>query len=155
MTLTETTELNSTLMETLHRLWNSEYPERLRHASVTELQAYLTALDNKHHILLADEQREIQGWCFSFERDDATWFAIIVNSENQGKGYGRQLLNALKKKHTHLNGWVIDHHSDKKTNSQRYRSPLPFYLNSGFKTEPGTRLETEKISAVKIVWHKT
>jgi GNAT superfamily N-acetyltransferase len=141
-------------MEAVHRLWNSEYPERLKHASVVELEAYLTALNNKQHILLTDEQQELQGWCFSFEREDETWFAIIVNGASQSKGYGRQLLNALKEKHTYLNGWVIDHPHDKKTNGLPYRSPLPFYLSNGFKTEPGTRLETEKISAVKIVWKR-
>jgi GNAT superfamily N-acetyltransferase len=154
MTLTETTELNAALKEVVRRLWNSGYPERLRHASVTELETYLAALDNKHHLLLTDEQGELQGWCFSFERDGATWFAIIVNSESQGKGYGRQLLNALKEKQSYLNGWVIDHSQDKKANGLPYRSPLPFYLSNGFKTEPGTRLETEKISAVKIVWER-
>lgn len=154
MKLCETRELNQDQVEALHQLWNNEYPERLKHASAEEFGNYLNALENKYHLLLINGQAKIQGWCFSFERDGAPWFAIIVSSQSQGQGYGQQLLNTLKKKHSCLYGWVIDHAQDKKVNGQPYPSPLPFYLKNGFKTEPALRLETEKISAVKITWQE-
>ena len=154
MTITETNTLGDAQLNSLHHLWNSEYPIRLVHNSTGEFEAYLSELKNKAHLLLLEGGQEISGWCFSFERENDCWFAILLDRKAQGKGYGTLLLNALKKKHLKLSGWVIDHAQDTRQDGSPYRSPLPFYLANGFAVEPAARLETEKISAVKIVWRK-
>lgn len=154
MTLTETHELNPEQMQSVLRLWNASYPEKLAHPSVSSLERYFSGLSRQTHVLLTDEQQQVAGWCCSFERDNGRWFAIIVCPEAQGKGYGTLLLHTLKKKEKQLAGWVIDHHRALKRDGSTYRSPLPFYLAKGFRTEEGTRLETDSISAVKIKWQK-
>ena len=64
------------------------------------------------------------------------------------------MLNTLKNDENTLNGWVIDHNSDKKLNGNIYQSPLEFYIKNGFETLSETRLELEIMSAVKIKWTK-
>ena len=39
---------------------------------------------------------------------------MILDSGQQGKGYGTKLLNEAKMDVKKLNGWVIDHDKDKK-----------------------------------------
>ena len=89
---------------------------------------------------------------FDFVRDNQKWFAIILDSKIQGKGIGTKILNLAKEKENELNGWVIDHDSDKRRNGKSYKSPLNFYLRNGFEKLSKTRLESDKISAVKIRW---
>jgi len=53
-----------------------------------------------------------------------------------------------------LNGWVVDGERYIKSNGEKYLSPLEFYKKNDFEILVGERLETEKISAVKIKWKK-
>jgi GNAT superfamily N-acetyltransferase len=114
---------------------------------------YLDALLNQKHFLLITDEQAV-GWAFSFVRDSERWFAMILAEQVQGKGYGTKLLTKLLDAETRLNGWVIDNQSYFKPNGEPYRSPLQFYLKNGFRTLETTRLETPKLSAVKIVWEK-
>ena len=82
------------------------------------------------------------------------WFAIILDSNFHGKGFGTKLLSLGKEKESELNGWVIDKQDDKRKNGELYKSPLNFYLKNGFEKFDNERLELEKISAVKIKWKK-
>lgn len=70
------------------------------------------------------------------------------------KRIGSKLLDRLKSEETELNGWVIDHHMEKKNNNCLYNSPLGFYMKNGFELEPHQRLETSNLSAVKIKWSR-
>lgn len=63
------------------------------------------------------------------------------------------MLNKLKDDEDTLNGWVIDHDLDKKSNGYYYKSPIGFYQKNGFKVISETRLELEIMSAVKIIWN--
>ena len=145
------TELQKQLV---FQLWNEEYPQKLSYSSITEFDGYLNQLFNKTHYLLLDNDQVIKGWGCSFKRDDEKWFAIILNSGVQNSGYGTMLLNKLKEQENRLSGWVIDHAHDIKTNGSKYQSPLGFYLKNNFIIHTGTRIESEKISAVKIGWIK-
>jgi hypothetical protein len=78
------------------------------------------------------------------------WFAIIIDDQMQRKGKGSLLLEELKKEKNNLNGWVVDHENDRKKNGEAYKSLLLCYIKNGFITCNGTRIENEKISAVKI-----
>ena len=150
-TLTKTSELSSRAKEQLLALWNTEYPEKLAYTQ-EGFEGYLQALSNATHWLLADEQGMLCGWTFSFDREQERWFAILLAEAAQGQGLGRVMLDALKQTESTLNGWVIDHGNDRRRNGQPYRSPMGFYKKCGFTVLHGTRLELEKLSAVKISW---
>jgi GNAT superfamily N-acetyltransferase len=140
-------------MEVLN-LWNKEYPEKLNYKTLSGFESYLDNLTEQSHILMLNESQEIKGWYFDFIRDHKKWFAIILDSEIQGQGLGTQLLNLAKEKERELNGWVIDHHNNKKQNGETYKSPLDFYLRNGFELRSKDRLELDVISAVRIMWAK-
>jgi len=135
-------------------LWNSEYPEKLCYKSTEEFDKYLESLTNQSHILLIDPSQKIKGWYFDFTRENEKWFAIILDSNMHGNGFGTKILELARQNESELNGWVIDHNNDKKRNGRLYKSPLNFYLKNGFKQLPGNRLELNKISAIKIKWKK-
>ncbi|MFD1753891.1 N-acetyltransferase [Rufibacter sediminis] len=135
-----------------HRLWNQEYPEKLCYHEMEEFESYLSGVQAQRHFLLVDEVEEVHGWGVTFEREVEKWFAIILDNKLHGLGYGALLLKQLQEKEDSLCGWVIDHARDLKRNGETYSSPLAFYLKNGFRVLPGVRLETEKISAVKVEW---
>lgn len=136
------------------RLWNQEYPQQLKYDTIEALDYYLDSLLNPMHYFAVDESGQIMGWTFVFERDRAIWFAIIVDTHAQRKGLGKALLGMLKKEQTLLNGWVTDGNNYFKIDGRPYLSPLAFYLKNDFTLCQETRLETEKLSAVKIKWVK-
>ena len=138
----------------IFELWNNEYPEKLSYKTLKELDEYLNKLTSQSHILLIDSSEKIKGWYFDFKRDNEKWFAIILDSDIHGKGFGNKILELAKQKENELSGWVIDHNKDKKNNGEFYSSPLNFYLQNGFEILTTDRLESVKISAVKIKWKK-
>jgi GNAT superfamily N-acetyltransferase len=150
-TIESVTKLSDEQKEGVFLLWNNEYPEQLAFADQNELNVYLQALHGQEHILLR-HGKQILGWAFSFEREHSRWFAIILSSSMQRKGYGTQLLDRLKQKETRLYGWVIDNNNYLKSNKEHYLSPIDFYLKNGFTAINDSRLETPKISAVRITW---
>ncbi len=137
--------------EIIFQLWNEEYPERISYNSIEDLETYLNNLADVNHYLLYNDSNEIKGWAITFIRENEKWFAIIINSKIKNQGFGTQLLNHLKSIENKLSGWVIDHDNDLKSDGTTYISPLHFYLKNGFSICEGIRIETDKISAVKIV----
>nr|WP_315200448.1 hypothetical protein [uncultured Flavobacterium sp.] len=139
----------------LFELWNLEYPERIGYNELSEFQDYLDQFSNVKYYLLVDGLKQLQGWAFTFMREEEDWFGIIIDSKMQGKRFGTILLDELKKNNAVLNGWVIDNQNDIKRNKESYLSPLGFYSKSGFVVNKNIRLENDKISAVKIRWEPT
>lgn len=152
MEINEKLHLSFEEKEIICKLWNNEYPEKLSYKSVAEFESYLENLSQVTHYLLQDELNEVQGWAITFIRENEKWFAIIINSEIQNKGFGTQLLNHLKSIESNLLGWVIDHNNYFKLNGTPYVSPLNFYLKNGFSICNDIRIVSEKITAVKIVY---
>lgn len=140
--------------EIICTLWNAEYPQQLGHQNISEFDNYLHNLSEATHYLLIDENEQIKGWGISFWRDNEIWFAIILDEKIHGKGFGTLLLNELKKAEIELNGWVVDHENDIKQDGEKYKSPLAFYSKNDFTVCKEIRLETAKISAVKIKWRR-
>lgn len=140
--------------EILRDLWNNEYPAKLNLKTVEDFELYLNGISNTKHYLLFDDANKINGWAFTFLRDGEDWFAIILNHRIQGKGNGSLLINELKKNKNSLNGWVIDHEDEVKQNKEMYKSPLVFYIKNDFTVFSETRIENEKMSAVKINWRR-
>jgi GNAT superfamily N-acetyltransferase len=154
MKIIKSSILTSEQKQSLFELWNSEYPEKIGYSEIAEFENYLAGLSNKRHYLVIDDANQIFGWAFTFDREEEEWFAIILNSEIQGKGFGKLLLKKLKKNSSVLNGWVIDHQNERKINKEPYISPIEFYTKNGFLINPSMRIENDKISAVKIRWEK-
>ena len=152
MKVTTTSILSIAAKEAVISLWNSEYPQQLKHADAASFDNYLSGLGAVLHFLLTDEAAMLQGWAITFSRNEERWFAIILNRSTHGKGLGTFLLQALKEKERVLNGWVINTGDDVKANGEAYRSPLAFYLKNDFVLYPEIRLETTVMSAVKIRW---
>jgi len=133
-------------------LWNREYPRNLRYEKPEQFEAYLNGLKDQNHILIVDDNENIIGWYFDFIREEERWFAAIIASEFQGKGFGTKLLNLARKRRNLLNGWVILSADYVKYNGAPYLSPLEFYKKIGFEIYNDVKLETDKISAIKIKW---
>ncbi|MDR0266455.1 MAG: GNAT family N-acetyltransferase [Sphingobacterium sp.] len=146
-----TTELDKNEKVAIMSLWNEEYPIILAHSSLSDFECYLKGLGQPQHLLVR-QNKQIVGWATKFDRDAKRWFVIILSSHLYKKGIGSNLLDRLKCEETELNGWVIDHHKEKKINNCLYNSPLGFYLKNGFDLEASQRLETFSLSAVKITW---
>lgn len=133
-------------------LWNNEYPEQLVYNSIDEFEEYLGDLINLNHALLVDNHGRIAGWYFDFIREEQRNFAIILDSEYHGKGFGTKLIDYAKGNQEELNGWVIDHDDYKKRSGGNYISPIEFYLKNGFEVIRNEKLATSKITAIKIKW---
>jgi len=155
MKIIQSAFLNLEQKETAFKLWNSEYPKRICYSKISEFENYLEVLSNACHYLLIDDENQISGWAFTFVREEDIWFAIILNSKIQLKGYGSLLLEELKKNCPVLNGWVIDHQNEVKQNKQPYISPILFYTKNGFTINPDIRIKNDKISAIKIRWERS
>lgn len=134
-------------------IWNQEYPQQIMMETLIDFESYLSELIDEDHFLYADG--EVLGWAFKFTRNKEKWFAIILDSSIHHKGIGTMLLNKLKDGETELNGWVVDHNKYKKANMEPYFSPLPFYIKNGFQVLKDVRIQSPKLSGVKIKWEKT
>lgn len=133
------------------QLWNAEYPAGLAYENMDGFEEYLSKTGNPIHYLIEVDDQLI-GWMATFERENEMWFSIILDSNYHNMGLGKRLINEAKMQGQTLNGWVLDHDEAHKLNGESYFSPLVFYLKNGFKVINDVRLETEKISAVKIQW---
>jgi len=89
-----------------------------------------------------------------FETDEERRFSILVLSKYKGQGIGKHLIDSFKKDYPIFYGWVIDHDNDVKANGEKYVSPLPFYLKLGFNILNEQRIDTEMISAVKVIFQR-
>tara|TARA_R110002167_G_scaffold128570_6_gene310915 strand:+ start:839 stop:1321 length:483 start_codon:yes stop_codon:yes gene_type:complete len=154
MEFIKTSTLSKSQKQALCDLWNNEYPEQLTYQTLSGFEIFLKNLTEQSYIILVDHNQNIKGWYLDFKRENEKWFVLILDASFQGKGLGRKMLDLAKEKETALNGWVIDHGNDKKLNGESYKSPLNFYLKNGFELLSETRLELEKISAVKIKWER-
>ena len=153
MKITKSATLSLLQKEQVCMIWNNEFPQKLA-VNASAFDDFLRASTGHTHYMIVEDNSEIIGWADTFDRGGDRWFSIIIDGSHQRKGLGHLLLNLIKEKENRLNGWVIDHHNDLKQNGESYQSPLAFYMRNGFKVLPETRLEDEKISALKIEWRK-
>lgn len=133
------------------KIWNKEYPKQMN-KSIEQLDLYLSELDNVIHFLLVNVDEEVLGWAFKFSRDVGRWFVIILDGTIQKNGWGSQLLHNIIENEVEMNGWVVDNDLYTRSDSTIYQSPLAFYLKNGFISVPESRLESQDLSAVKIIY---
>ena len=137
--------------ESLLQLWNSEYPIGLNYSYFSEFENYLEGLEDQFHLLVI-LNGEIKGWYFDFLREDERSFGLILHSDLQGKGIGTYILSRAKTQRSELHGWIIPHESYLKADGKPYKSPQEFYSKNGFDVLHSLKLQSEKISAIKIMW---
>ena len=152
LTIIQKLKLDDETQVELFNLWNEECPEKLSHKNIDEFEDHFLKRENSKHFIVTNQETKIVGWAYCFDRDNEKWFAIILSDKIHGKGVGRKLLDKLKQTENTLNGWVIDHNNDKKNNGQTYISPITFYKKCDFEILENTRIENEKLKAVKIKW---
>ncbi len=150
-----TNTLTAIELQQVYEMWNMECPIQLKYNSIHEFTTKMQTMQSVQFYLLKNNSNSIIGWAYTFDRDANRWFSIMLNSNLQGKGLGKYIINEMQATETALNGWVIDHNNDVKNNGDTYTSPLNFYLKCGFSILYNYRLEIgNKISAVKITWKK-
>lgn len=133
-------------------MWNAEYPASISYSEISGFDEYLSFCGEQKHFLLIDLSDKIFGWAMIFDRDNARWFAIIIDEKIQGQGFGIKLIDALKSAENSLFGWVIDNDESLKLNGEYYKSPLGFYRKIGFIVHENEKIEKQNISGVKIEW---
>lgn len=144
-------ELSSAQKRRVVELWNAEYPASLQFQTIADFDEYLARVDEKTHFLSVDPGGKIAAWLMSFARENAKWFAIIVDRDAQGLGLGKRLINEVCSCENEIYGWVIATDEYRRSDGETYRSPLNFYEKLGFSVVPGETLMTQGISGVKIV----
>ncbi len=154
MNLIRLTELAPEQKVSVFKLWKTEYPVTLSFRTIKDMDDFMDVLLDKEYLLCVDDNGVLMAWMGLFTREDERWFSILVDSEHQGKGLGKMLLDEAKKIEDSLNGWVLDHNRDKKVDGDPYYSPLSFYLKNEFDVYPDTRYEQNGVSALKINWTK-
>ena len=150
----QTNQLEEAIERDIFELWNNEYPENISFPEPEYFNNYIYNLKNLKHFLIKDIQNYTYGWASTFERENETWFMILVSGQHQGKGIGKMILDTLKQKESILNGWVISHKHYRKLNGDKYISPINFYLKNDFEILNSEKLKSDKISAVKVRWIK-
>lgn len=146
MEIIKTKLLSESQFQQINQLWNEEYPLQLK----DRFEILLHGIDDYHHYLIEDEQKNVIAWAVDFKKDAETRFSIIVHKDYQGKGLGKSLLKRLQRDLGEFYGWVIDHNNDKKENGEYYQSPLMFYVRNGFEVLYDMQIDSEILKAVKI-----
>lgn len=134
----------------INALWNEEYPTTLVGRFPMLLEDTLLF---KHFIIL-NEEENVMAWAAYFQKDEEIRFSILVGRSHQGKGYGKQLINAMKNELPEFYAWVIDSNAFLKNDGTPYVSPLPFYTKLGFEVLPNIRIDNHIINAVKIRYRR-
>lgn len=153
MNLVEKVELTEAEKHQVLELWNKEYPASITYKDIPAFDEFLVKMGSPRHKLLI-ENEVLAGWIATFDRDGERWFSIIINSQLQGKGIGKRLLEMAKSEEAHLCGWVVDHQDYLKLDGTSYNSPLQFYIKLGFEVISEVRYKGDRLSAVKIYWKK-
>lgn len=137
-----------------YQVWNSEFPEQIKYASVKEAAEKMRGEFANDTILVAHEENELVGWLsLSKREDDQIWITMLVNNRYQKQGVGTLMLEKAKGIHEELHGWVIKVASYKKVDGKKYVSPLAFYTKNGF-SETKNKIDQNGIKAIEVVWSK-
>lgn len=134
--------------EQINCLWNIEYPLNLK----DRYSLLLEGASDYNHYVIYDTDGIVSAWAVDFEKEGEIRISIIVDSKCSNKGMGSALIQELKKNNPVFYAWVIDHNRHLKSDNSAYLSPMNFYLKHGFTILHEQRIDTEIISAVKIMW---
>lgn len=154
MQFSEKKVLSQKEKEQIRSIWNNEYPSSISHSTLESFENYLSSLENPTHFL-ALENEAIVAWGVTFDREYERWFALIIDRNFQGKGFGKQLLQQMKLKEKSLNGWVVIENDSPRLDGSSYPLPLDFYLKNGFQkttiVQESTIFTTQKITWTNVI----
>jgi RimJ/RimL family protein N-acetyltransferase/GNAT superfamily N-acetyltransferase len=145
MEIKKTKYINRDQFQQINQMWNDEYPIKLK----DRFGILLEGVENYNHYLI-EQNNNVLAWAVEFEKEKEKRFSIIVKNEYKGNGFGKLLINRLKRDLGEFYGWVIDHNNDLKQNGAFYKTPIEFYLKNGFVIVSKERIDSEMIKAVKI-----
>lgn len=137
--------LTSDQFDQVNDMWNAEFPTTLNN----RFSLLLENVANYNHYII-EENGKVLAWAADFEKEGQLRFSIIVKNDQQGKGFGKILINRLKRDLGEFFGWVIDCDDYSRQNGEIYRSPLAFYQKNGFDVLADIRSDSDLIKAVKI-----
>lgn len=146
--------LNQQQQLELLKCWNEVYPVNLKFDDLGKMKIYFDGLQKLEYFLLIDSSIPAIAFSFRFIRDEEMWLTMLMPTSMQRKGYGSILLEELTENINSISAWVVDHDKDVKADGSPYISPLPFYWKERFEIQESVRLETDTISAAKLVWKK-
>lgn len=152
MKLVQAESLSETEIKEVFEIWNKVYPKQIAYKDLSGLESTLDTYKNPTHFMIKNAE-QMMGWCCVFDRQDARWFALIIDGEHQCLGLGTRLLNIAKDHETELFGWMTPRENYVKTDGSVYRSPQNFYIKHGFVITEES-FETEVLYTVKIAWKK-
>lgn len=145
MEILKVKSLTTTQFDQINEMWNQEFPINL----MDRFGMLLQNVENYNHYMI-EEGNEVLAWAADFEKDGETRFSILVKDNYQGKGFGKLLVNRLKRDLGEFYGWVIDHDGYLKQNGKTYLTPITFYQKTGFEVLRDVRSDSALIKAVKI-----
>ena len=145
-----TTHLSKKHHAQINTLWDEEYPTTL----AGRFSVLLNDASIFKHFIILDLNQNVRAWAVYFQKDEEIRFSILVDRNHQGKGYGMQLIDAMKCELTEFSGWVIDKSHFMRKDGTAYHSPLGFYLKLGFEILHEQRIDNDMINAVKVRFSK-
>jgi len=145
MKITPTTALSLVQTAQIAALWDAEFPHTLQHKFYALLES---ARAWQHFIVEADGQ--VLAWGGIFTQNNDTRFSLLVATQDQGKGLGKQLIAQMRQYAGELEGWVVDQADVRKQDGSLYPSPLTFYQKLGFEVLPAQRFDTEQLRSVRV-----
>jgi RimJ/RimL family protein N-acetyltransferase len=145
MEIIKAKNISSDQFQQINQMWNDEYPIKLK----DRFGILLEGVENYNHYLI-EQNNNVLAWAVEFEKEKEKRFSIIVKNEYKGNGFGKLLINRLKRDLGEFYGWVIDHNNDLKHNGEFYMTPIGFYLKNGFEILTQERIDSEMIRAVKV-----
>lgn len=146
------TSLELSEKQAIRALWNSEYPVIISQKTDSDFDAYLKPLEDQHHVLVWNDEHELQAWFFDFVRNNERNFAMIVSRKAQGKGLGRKLMLEAQNRFSKLNGWVVKTAGLLRADGSEYPIPKDFYIKCGFSVLKDEVWKTDAFETEKIRW---
>lgn len=145
-------DLTGEQKQIIMRLWNAEYPAKISYTSISDFENFLDGVSERTHYLLFDDDEALRGWLMTFTREGERWFSVIVDGSSQKKGFGRALIDEIKRRESEIHGWVVPHSDSLKTDGTPYVSPLEFYRKNDFEVLENVVNNKSGLPLVKITW---
>ena len=82
MKITKSTKLSGAQKDMICQLWNMEYPQKLAITPST-FDEFLEASASQTHFLIIENERDLVGWAYTFDREGDRWFSIISCSDSK------------------------------------------------------------------------
>ena len=138
----------------VYACWNEVYPERFCFNEYIQFELYISQLQSQRHFMLLNDFQNPIGWLCTFEREEQTWFVMLIDNRYKNKQGVSQLLKAAKSVYEELIGWMIVDDEAICKNNIPYQSPVEFYKKNLFQSVPNTREVIRGIYLEKMRWHK-